>query len=139
MKPNKLKDCFLIRVENKNDAIIVANFLKGIMGLEIGGGTASILHSEGPLENTHYIGISNCGGLVSLFYDRASFEFKKVFSCTELNLFLEWFAQEENTETVKISNQYDAVISGDGIVVGCQNISWDIFDKIVGAVKRVRK
>jgi len=40
--------------------------------------------------------------------------------------------------TIPITKEYDAVVSKDGIQVGCQNIKWRDFDKLVEATKKVR-
>lgn len=47
-------------------------------------------------------------------------------------------ALQTKVTTVKISRDYDAVVTVGGIQVGCQNISFADFDKLVEAVKEVR-
>jgi hypothetical protein len=46
---------------------------------------------------------------------------------------------EERSLSVEISDDYTAIVKPDCIIVGCQTISYDTFDEIVAAVKKVRK
>lgn len=43
-----------------------------------------------------------------------------------------------SVNSVKISNDYDAVVSKNGITVGCQTIKFEDFDKLAELVKKFR-
>jgi hypothetical protein len=52
--------------------------------------------------------------------------------------FLSYFiTNEDEKETVKISDQYNAVITGKHIIVGCQTINRKTFEGIIKAAKKV--
>lgn len=57
------------------------------------------------------------------------------FSC--LDEILQYLETRKNV-SIPITRDYDAVISKEGIQVGCQKIQWKDFDKLVAATKKFR-
>ncbi len=55
----------------------------------------------------------------------------------EMSKIPEWVLALKN-ETMKISADYDATVTKEGIQVGCQNIKFEDFDKLAEIVAKVR-
>ncbi len=45
---------------------------------------------------------------------------------------------EVRITVLKITQDYDAVVHNDGIVIGCQNVSWAKFDELLAATIKAR-
>ena len=63
-----------------------------------------------------------------------------VCNLSSMSTILKFLEKPEPTKVkVRISKDYEAIITKDNLVVGCQTIEWDDFDKLVEATKKVRK
>lgn len=58
---------------------------------------------------------------------------------SELTSIVDFLSYTGDTIKVKISEDYDAIVTKEYIKVGCQTIKFEDFDKLVSAVKKIRK
>lgn len=94
---------------------------------------------EFPIEDVKIVGINNHNRISTWSYVSNDTNEKDFSIQSERAKILEYLLSIKSTIIVKNVGIYDAVISKNGIRVGCQNITFEKFQEIVDAVKKVNK
>lgn len=72
------------------------------------------------------------------FEDDFNDDRNRYYEINEIDLFIKDLkALLENQQTIKLNNEYEAIVSKSGIQVGCQNFDLDVIPKLYAAYQKL--
>lgn len=89
-----------------------------------------------------YFVVNQCGDKAITYTNNGPFQPGEHEVCDVLNDWDKWnyyLAKTFDSITVKVNNEYSAIVNEKCILVGCQTVQFDVVDKLADAVKKARE